>query len=84
MSSSTQSSSATAGQECGYDMNFEPELDSKYKCPVCLVAMKNAVQTKCGHRFCKTCLKQCSGSVDFSFVYLEELMWSSLLATGKI
>ena len=58
--SNAEAKAATV-QKCGYDMNFEPELDSKYKCPVCLVAMKNAVQTKCGHRFCKSCLKQSTG-----------------------
>ena len=64
--SSAEARRNTEIQECGYDMNFEPELDNKYKCPVCLVAMKNAVQTKCGHRFCKSCLKQSTGSVLFS------------------
>ena len=28
-------------------------------CPVCLAALKDPVQTRCGHRFCKVCLRQC-------------------------
>ena len=40
-----------------YDFEFVEELKDEYKCPVCLCAMKNPVQTKsCGHRYCRGCL----------------------------
>jgi ribosomal protein L37AE/L43A len=45
----------------GYDANFNPPLDDKYKCPVCLSALKDPIQTKCGHRLCSTCFKQIRG-----------------------
>ena len=45
----------------GYEANFIPSLDEKYKCPVCLTALKEPVQTKCGHRLCLSCFKQIRG-----------------------
>ena len=44
--------------EHGYDASFVHELDPKYTCPVCLLVLRDPVQTKCGHRFCKLCLKR--------------------------
>ena len=40
----------------GYEAIFEGEPDRKYTCPICLVIMKNAMQTACGHRFCRECI----------------------------
>ncbi|XP_042197525.1 TNF receptor-associated factor 6 [Callorhinchus milii] len=40
----------------GYDVDFEPALESKYECPICLMALREAVQTPCGHRFCRGCI----------------------------
>ncbi|KAM4721575.1 TNF receptor-associated factor 6 [Rhinophrynus dorsalis] len=40
----------------GYDVEFDPPLESKYECPICLMALREAVQTPCGHRFCKACI----------------------------
>ncbi|RMC00268.1 hypothetical protein DUI87_22875 [Hirundo rustica rustica] len=40
----------------GYDVEFDPPLESKYECPICLMALREAVQTPCGHRFCKGCI----------------------------
>lgn len=45
----------------GYEANFNPPLDEKYKCPVCLTALKDPVQTKCGHRLCSSCFKTIRG-----------------------
>ncbi|KAK0145618.1 TNF receptor-associated factor 6 [Merluccius polli] len=42
----------------GYDVEFDPPLESKYECPVCLMALRNAIQTPCGHRFCKHCIEK--------------------------
>lgn len=46
----------TDHEECGYDFEFIDHLIDEHKCPVCLHALKNAVQTTCGHRFCQKCL----------------------------
>ncbi|KAL4680546.1 hypothetical protein H8959_022487 [Pygathrix nigripes] len=40
----------------GYDVEFDPPLERKYECPICLMALREAVQTPCGHRFCKACI----------------------------
>ncbi|KAF7656440.1 hypothetical protein LDENG_00041240 [Lucifuga dentata] len=42
----------------GYDVDFDPPLESKYECPICLMALRNAIQTPCGHRFCKNCIEK--------------------------
>lgn len=40
----------------GYDVVFVDEVSPRQTCPVCLLAMRNPVQTVCGHRFCESCL----------------------------
>lgn len=40
----------------GYEAIFDGEPDRKYMCPICLVIMRDAMQTVCGHRFCKECI----------------------------
>ena len=40
----------------GYDFEFVDELSECQKCSICLLAMRDPVQTQCGHRFCETCL----------------------------
>ena len=42
----------------GYDHEFIDPVLSSQKCVVCLLPMKDAVQTKCGHRFCGVCVKR--------------------------
>lgn len=42
----------------GYDVDFDPPLESKYECPICLMGLRSAVQTPCGHRFCHLCIKK--------------------------
>ncbi|XP_028257104.1 TNF receptor-associated factor 6 [Parambassis ranga] len=42
----------------GYDVEFDPPLERKYECPICLMALRNAIQTRCGHRFCKSCIEK--------------------------
>ncbi|XP_068433284.1 TNF receptor-associated factor 6 [Clinocottus analis] len=59
---SSSSISATSLQAAaplqGYDVEFDPPLESKYECPICLMALRNAIQTPCGHRFCKNCIEK--------------------------
>ena len=40
----------------GYDEYFDPPLESKYECPICLLGLREPVQTTCGHRFCRGCI----------------------------
>ena len=40
----------------GYDEYFDPPLESKYECPICLLGLREPVQTSCGHRFCGGCI----------------------------
>lgn len=40
----------------GYDYEFDPPLDVKYECPICLSTLKEPCQTNCGHRFCRDCI----------------------------
>ena len=43
----------------GYECEFVDEVSDSQKCPVCLLPMRDAVQTvECGHRFCKDCLQR--------------------------
>ncbi|XP_013384755.1 TNF receptor-associated factor 6 [Lingula anatina] len=65
-SSRTSCSGSNQEPSQGYDETFEPDLDRKYVCPVCLAAFRDAIQTKCGHRFCKTCLKGVVGTRRFA------------------
>ncbi|XP_052775978.1 TNF receptor-associated factor 6-A-like [Mya arenaria] len=45
----------------GYAAIFDGEADRKYLCPICLVVMRDAVQTSCGHRFCRVCILKVAG-----------------------
>ena len=40
----------------GYDEYFDPPLENKYECPICLLGLREPVQTLCGHRFCRGCI----------------------------
>ncbi|KAJ8417006.1 hypothetical protein AAFF_G00282330 [Aldrovandia affinis] len=57
----TSTSSQQGGDQSdlqGYDVDFDPPLESKYECPICLMALRAAVQTTCGHRFCRACIEK--------------------------
>ena len=41
----------------GYEAKFAHPLLKRHECPICLFAMRNPVQTECGHLFCKDCLE---------------------------
>ncbi|KAL4219806.1 hypothetical protein ACF0H5_020218 [Mactra antiquata] len=68
--------------ELGYDVTFVQEVDKKYSCAVCLLVIRNAMQTPCGHRFCQNCIERVAGRLSSScrcpvdnttFNYLEEI-----------
>ncbi|XP_068751774.1 TNF receptor-associated factor 5-like [Montipora capricornis] len=42
----------------GYEYTFVSEVSPEYCCPICECPMREPVQTKCGHRFCKECLEK--------------------------
>ncbi|XP_029954131.1 TNF receptor-associated factor 6 [Salarias fasciatus] len=56
--SSASNSLQAAAPLQGYDVEFDPPLERKYECPICLMALRNAIQTRCGHRFCKSCIEK--------------------------
>lgn len=66
---STSASLQAAVPPQGYDVDFDPPLESKYECPICLMALRNAIQTPCGHRFCKNCIEK---SIRYAIVQLSE------------
>lgn len=57
-SSNASASLQASPPQQGYDVDFDPPLESKYECPICLMALRNAIQTPCGHRFCKNCIEK--------------------------
>ena len=54
----------------GFDFDFKDELSPGYKCSICHLAMRDAVQTNCGHRFCESCLLETFRFVLGTFVFL--------------
>lgn len=40
------------------ELVFTPSRDDKYDCPICLFVLREPLQTKCGHRFCKRCIEK--------------------------
>ena len=42
----------------GYDDEFVSKVDEELQCAICRLPLREAVQTRCGHRFCKTCLNE--------------------------
>lgn len=68
MNSSTSNSFQAAAPLQGYDVEFDPPLESKYECPICLMALRNAIQTRCGHRFCKSCIEK---SIRYAIVHVS-------------
>ncbi len=40
----------------GHDEIFDPPVSEDYKCPICIMVLRNPVQTLCGHRFCADCI----------------------------
>ncbi len=49
---------AVEDDNTGYAADFCPPLEEKHRCPVCRYALRDPMQTTCGHRFCTTCIKK--------------------------
>nr|XP_047130467.1 TNF receptor-associated factor 5 isoform X2 [Hydra vulgaris] len=45
--------------ECGgYDAHFLQELSDEHECPICKMALRKPILTKCGHRLCLSCSEE--------------------------
>nr|ALA55871.1 TNF receptor-associated factor 6 protein [Cyclina sinensis] len=63
-SSSSSGSQNSAGSdysyifdnEEGWDLVFVPHRSEKFDCPICLLVLREPMQTECGHRFCRACI----------------------------
>ena len=42
----------------GYDEDFVNEVEDDFQCLICYLPLKEPIQTRCGHRFCKECLEE--------------------------
>ena len=42
----------------GYNEVFDPPGSRDYECPICIMVLRNPVQTPCGHRFCHACINR--------------------------
>ena len=42
----------------GYDEDFVSVVEVDFQCLICHLPLKEPVQTRCGHRFCKECLEE--------------------------
>ena len=40
----------------GYGVEPAENISSKYECQLCMLILRQPVQTLCGHRFCHSCL----------------------------
>ncbi|KAK3735478.1 hypothetical protein QZH41_020533, partial [Actinostola sp. cb2023] len=55
---SVRNMAGNAAMPSGYDYEFVVKVPDEYICTICHLPMRKPVQTKCGHRFCKACLKE--------------------------
>ena len=52
----------------GYDEDFVNAVEEDFQCLICHLPLKEPVQTRCGHRFCKECLEEYFGRCGFELV----------------
>ena len=50
-------SQSLSPKSSGYECKFVYPLLKRHECPICLLAMRNPMQTECGHLFCRDCLE---------------------------
>ena len=65
--------------EGGFDAHFVKPLNDRYTCPICHLAAREPMLTKCGHQFCQECLRPLirDGNVT-CFMCREELKKSEM------
>ena len=65
----------------GYDDAFVDEIDEDLQCQICQLPLKEPMQTKCGHRYCKQCLGRLAYLVlhFYSLYGIEEPIFASWL-----
>ena len=61
----------------GYDDEFVNAVEDDLQCSICHLPLKYPVQTKCGHRFCETCLDEHFKRFAF-LIYAKWLLFISL------
>ena len=77
---------AEASERCspsGYDEEFVSEVEEDFQCLICHLPLKDPVQTRCGHRFCKECLEEHFRRCDLLYTILitkEQEMYLHLSA----
>ena len=66
----------------GYEEYFDPPLENKYECPICLLGLREPVQTPCGHRFCRGCILRSIrwgntnyGVIDYAIMKFKQLWY---------
>ena len=59
----------------GYDEYFDPPLGNKYECSVCLLGLREPVQTPCGHRFCRGCILRSIRWGNTNYAWLNLVHW---------
>ena len=42
----------------GFDEDFVDTVEDDFLCSICQLPLRDPLQTKCGHRFCKRCLEE--------------------------
>ena len=53
----------------GYDAAFLHQVDKDLECSVCLLVLKEPIQTVCGHLLCKSCCENITQSVAYTSSY---------------
>ena len=64
----------------GYDDKFVKAVEDDLQCSVCRLPLKDPMQTKCGHRFCRTCL----GEHFKRFAFLINAKWLLFISLRSV
>ena len=62
----------------GYQENFVSVVDEDFQCCICTFPLREPLQTRCGHRFCRECLEDASTRFEnFKFKLITHLTFDS-------